>query len=151
MRVFIGHVWKFLVACTRRYMYLWRSVGRSVCRSAITLVLYRFFSHFLNCFYVQKSFKVHFQDLRTLFLLPAVSETFVHFWDLCIFFEILYQEHATYGYWPCFLVACTRLYSLVCRSVGWSVGQSVGRSVGRSVITLRFSMFYEFLVGFEHP
>ena len=28
-----------------------------------------------------------------------------------------------------FLVACTRLYTPLCRSVGWSVGRSVGRSV----------------------
>ena len=32
-----------------------------------------------------------------------------------------------------FLVACTRLYKSLCRSVGWSVGRSVGRSVGWSV------------------
>ena len=32
-----------------------------------------------------------------------------------------------------FLVACTRLYTPLCRSVGRSVGQSVGRLVGRSV------------------
>ena len=30
-----------------------------------------------------------------------------------------------------FLVACARLYTPLCRSVGWSVGRLVGPSVGR--------------------
>ena len=37
-----------------------------------------------------------------------------------------------------FLVACTRLYMSLCRSVGWLVGWSVGWLVGRSVMHLFF-------------
>ena len=44
-----------------------------------------------------------------------------------------------------FLVACTRLYKSLCRSVGWSVGRSVGRLVGwlvgRSVPLCFFCVF----------
>ena len=35
------------------------------------------------------------------------------------------------------LVACTRLYNLICPSISWSVGQSVGRFLGNALLFWR--------------
>ena len=51
-----------------------------------------------------------------------------------------------------FLVACTRLYKSLCRSVGWSVCRLVGLSVGRSVglsVPLCFFCIFRLFTGRE--
>ena len=44
-------------------------------------------------------------SLRYLWDSGTFCETSVQHWDFCTFLrELLYREHATYGYWPCFHV-----------------------------------------------
>ena len=68
-------------------------------------------------------------------------------WLLALLSTFLNQNLQGTAKHPLFLVAFTRLFSSLC----WSVGQTVGRSVCLSVRNhFAFSMFYEFLVGYEH-
>ena len=49
-----------------------------------------------------------------------------------------------------FLVACTRLYTLLCPSVGRSVGRSVDRLVGQSVGPSHFYFFFINFISLSH-
>ena len=61
---------------------------------------------------------------------------------LATYFDQTFLVYASPHFFHQFLVACTRLYKSLCRSVGLSVGRSVGLSVCRSVCpTLLFLRF----------
>ena len=59
------------------------------------------------------------------------------------------KYYSTFSFQSFFLVACTRLYKPLCRSVRLSVGPSVSRSIGRSLIARSTRLMAIDLVSIE--
>ena len=90
-----------------------------------------FLSVLVNFFYGHVSWQRRKSKTMTM------RSRYVSFVCLCLFFLLSFFFRLS------FLVACTRLYTPLCRSVGrlvgWSVGWSVRRSVGNAFV---FSAFF---------
>ena len=80
---------------------------------------------------------VHTRERVLISLVVNASEG-VHFGRLSQFLTFLTFSSDFSFFSLVFLVACTRLYKSLCRSVGPSVGRSVRRSVGHTLLLFRF-------------